>query len=51
MLVESTLRVKEVTFAVGYKHVSSFDRDFRALYRKTPTDFRLEAEAQWRDSM
>jgi AraC-like DNA-binding protein len=43
MLREPNLRVKEVAFAVGYKHVSSFDRDFRSRYHSTPTEFRLRA--------
>src|SRR5208337_4089601 len=47
MLADPTLRVKEIAFAVGYKHVSSFDRDFRDHYRMTPTEFVLRANPDW----
>ena len=43
MLGKAALRVKEIAFAAGYKHVSSFDRDFRGRYGRTPSEFRLRA--------
>lgn len=43
MLRNPTLAVKEVAWAVGYKHVSCFDRDFRARYGKPPVAFRCDA--------
>lgn len=40
-LLESTeMRVKEITFAVGYEHPSSFVRAFRKTYATSPGDYR-----------
>src|SRR5579862_2624347 len=40
LLKNLTLSVKEVAAKTGYKHVSTFDRDFRSQYGKTPLEFR-----------
>ena len=40
-LLESTeMRVKEITFAVGYEHPSSFVRAFRRTYATSPGGYR-----------
>jgi len=41
LLGDPKFRIKEVASAVGYRHVSGFDRDFRAVFHKYPNEFRL----------
>ena len=40
LLLEGKLIVKEVAAAVGYRHVSHMDRQFRTLLRTAPNDIR-----------
>ena len=40
MLVESAMSVKEVAYAVGYKHPSSFVRAFERHFRSAPGCYR-----------
>jgi len=42
LLLQSDLSVKEVAFAVGYRHASSFVRAFERCYRQAPTEYRQE---------
>jgi len=42
LLQTTNLRIKEITFLVGYQHHASFDRAFSRTYRCTPKRFRLE---------
>ena len=42
LLLQSDLSVKEIAFAVGYKHASSFVRAFERYYQRAPCDFRQE---------
>lgn len=43
LLQNPLLSVKEVAGMVGYRHTSSFDRDFRSHYLKTPGRYRAES--------
>lgn len=43
LLKNTRFSVKEVSWAVGYAHHSSFDRDFRSEFGKSP----LEARCDW----
>ena len=40
LLADPSLAVKEISWAVGYAYVSTFDRDFRAEYNTSPVKFR-----------
>jgi AraC-like DNA-binding protein len=40
LLAESNISVKEVAYAVGYKHPSSFVRAFERHFRQAPGQFR-----------
>ncbi len=40
LLTESELQIKEIAFAVGYKHVATFNRAFRDRYNCTPGSVR-----------
>ena len=40
LLEETELPIKEITFAVGYRHSSSFVRAFRKRYTVSPTYYR-----------
>jgi transcriptional regulator GlxA family with amidase domain len=42
LLSRSSLSIKEISAAVGYKHVSDLDRQFRCEYELCPTTFRRE---------
>lgn len=42
LLLEGELSVKEVAFAVGYKHASSFVRAFERYFQRAPGNFRQE---------
>jgi AraC-like DNA-binding protein len=42
LLLESNMSVKEIAFAVGYKHPSSFVRAFARRFQQAPGDFRQE---------
>jgi len=42
-LLQSTeMRIKEITYIVGFQHEASFDRAFAKKFRCTPTDFRKQ---------
>lgn len=43
LLRDPRLSVKEVAWKVGYAQVSTFYRDFRARYGRTPVQFRFDA--------
>jgi AraC-like DNA-binding protein len=42
LLMHSGMSVKEVAYAVGYKHPSSFVRAFRRCFQQVPGDYRQE---------
>lgn len=42
LLIQDELSIKEIAFAVGYKHASSFVRAFERYYRRPPSDYRQE---------
>jgi len=42
LLSESNISVKEVAYAIGYKHPSSFIRAFERRYRQAPRQFQQE---------
>jgi AraC-like DNA-binding protein len=42
LLHASDLSVKEIAFAVGYEHSSSFIRAFQRHFAQTPRDYRLQ---------
>jgi AraC-like DNA-binding protein len=41
-LLNSNLRISEIAFAVGFQSLSQFNRVFKKLSGKSPTDFREE---------
>lgn len=41
LLLESDMSVKEVAYAAGYEHPSSFIRAFRHRFSQTPRSYRL----------
>ena len=41
LLQSSNLRISEIAFAVGFQSLSQFNRVFRKLMRKSPTQFRV----------
>ena len=42
-LLQSTeMRIKEITYLVGFQHEASFDRAFAKKFRCTPTDYRKQ---------
>jgi AraC-like DNA-binding protein len=45
LLVTSDASVKEIAFAVGYRHANQLSRHFRALYGTTPSSWRLTARS------
>lgn len=40
LLRDPSLTVKEISWAVGYAHPSTFDRDFRAVFHASPMELR-----------
>jgi len=40
LLRSTEMRVKEITYLVGYGHESSFSRAFQRKFRCTPSDYR-----------
>ena len=40
LLATTNLRIKEIAFAVGYEHTSSFTRAFERRFEQTPRRFR-----------
>src|SRR5579864_2318495 len=42
LLETSDLSVKEIAFAAGYEHASSFIRAFHRRFAQTPRDYRLQ---------
>lgn len=41
LLLDPTLRIKEIAAAVGYTYPCNFTRDFRKRYGKTPSQYRI----------
>src|SRR5438046_10119791 len=41
LLENSNLRISEIAFAVGFQSLSQFNRVFKKLTRKSPTQFRV----------
>lgn len=46
LLRQTDLRIKEITFEVGYEHSSSFVRAFRKRYVTTPESYRKSVLAE-----
>lgn len=44
LLLNSHMIVKEIAVAVGYDSTSSFDREFRRINGRSPTEWRREAQ-------
>jgi two-component system response regulator YesN len=42
LLVQSDSSIKEISYAVGYRHPSSFIRAFERFFRQSPSDYRQE---------
>lgn len=42
LLTQTDMSVKEIAYAVGYKHSSSFIRAFERFFRSAPCDYRQE---------
>jgi two-component system, response regulator YesN len=42
LLKNAALSVKEISWTVGYVYATSFDRDFRTQYGKSPVEFRCQ---------
>jgi two-component system response regulator YesN len=40
LLENSQLRISEVAYQVGYLNASSFTREFKRLFKKSPSDYR-----------
>jgi AraC-like DNA-binding protein len=40
LLLNSNLRISEIAFAVGFQSLSQFNRVFKTLTRKSPTEYR-----------
>ena len=40
LLEDVDLRISEIAFAVGFQSLSQFNRVFKKLFRKSPTEFR-----------
>jgi AraC-like DNA-binding protein len=49
LLLDSNLRVSEIAFAVGFQSLSQFNRVFKKLSGKSPTEYRA-ARAKRRDT-
>jgi AraC-like DNA-binding protein len=48
LLRNSNLRISEIAFAVGFQSLSQFNRVFKKLTRKSPTQFRAEHKSERR---
>jgi AraC-like DNA-binding protein len=46
LLREADLRVSEIAFATGFQSLSQFNRTFKKLAGKSPTDYRAAARAK-----
>ncbi len=46
LLENSNLRISEIAFAVGFQSLSQFNRVFKKLTRKSPTQFRTSKQAR-----
>ena len=46
LLREADLRVSEIAFAAGFQSLSQFNRTFKKLAGKSPTDYRAAARAK-----
>jgi AraC family transcriptional regulator of arabinose operon len=44
LLVSSNMSIKEIAFAVGYEHQSSFTRAFESRFARSPKWYRRESE-------
>src|SRR5437016_1131566 len=42
LLRSTEMRVKEITYSIGYQHEPSFNRAFQKKFRCTPTDYRRQ---------
>lgn len=42
LLIQTDMSVKEIAYAVGYKHPSSFIRAFGRFFRSAPCDYRQQ---------
>jgi len=42
LLVQSNSSIKEIAYAVGYRHPSSFIRAFERFFERSPSDYRQE---------
>jgi two-component system, response regulator YesN len=40
LLVQTDMSIKAIAYEIGYKYVSAFDRDFKAIYSRTPVEWR-----------
>jgi two-component system response regulator YesN len=45
MLLDPTLRVYEIADRTGYKNITHFNRQFKAMFGVTPTDYRKQSGA------
>src|SRR2546423_14710981 len=45
LLQDRQLRISEIAFAVGFQSLSQFNRVFKKLIRKSPTQFRAALQA------
>ncbi len=45
LLTTTDMRIKQITFAIGYGHCSSFVRAFRKQFAQTPEHYRQRAES------
>ena len=51
LLLNSNLRISEIAFAVGFQSLSQFNRVFKKIARKSPSQYRdkvLNREKDWR---
>ena len=48
LLRNSNLRISEIAFAVGFQSLSQFNRVFKKLTRKSPTQFRADTKSERR---
>jgi len=43
-LATSLMSIKEIALSVGYSSTSSFDREFRRCFKRSPTDVRTDTQ-------
>jgi len=44
MLIESEMRISQISYECGYNSISNFNHHFRALFSKSPSDYRRQFE-------